>query len=493
MHGPFGMAFGCMVGERAAFGGVRSTASSLAFALACARASSKMKVKVVSRDEVEYTRERRSDVQKVHRNLDPKLHPMDKAKECKRALNAAKMDRMFAKPLVGALQGHADAVTAMTKNPKRLGQVLSGSADGEIMLWDVPQQKRMASLLGHEKAVQGIAVAPDGSTAVSCSDDCTVRLWHMQESAFGGVGSQAATTYEPVSVYTAKHGFKGIDHHYRTSLFATAGPAVQVWDHNRSEPVNSYEWGSDSVLSVRFNPVEPDVLGSCGTDRSIALYDLRTSTPIRKLIMQTRNNVLCWNPMEAFNFTAANEDCNLYTYDMRKLDIALTVHQDHVSAVLDVDYSPTGREFVSGSYDRSVRIFSYNGQRSREVYFGKRMQRVFAVRYSGDGCYVLSGSDDMNVRVWKSNASQQLGTLLPREKHKHAYQKALLKRYAHIPEVRKIEKHRHVPKPIYKAANLRKTMTEAAKRKEQRRAAHSAPGAVSFQPARKKKIIKEVE
>eukprot|EP00894_Picocystis_sp_ML_P003908 jgi/Pico_ML_1/54425/g4771.t1 len=197
--------------------------------------------------------------------------------------------------------------------------------------------------------------------------------------------------------------------------------------------------------------------------------------------------------MEAFNFTAANEDCNLYTYDMRKLNVALTVHQDHVSAVLDVDYSPTGREFVSGSYDRSVRIFSYNGQRSREVYFGKRMQRVFAVRYSGDGSYVLSGSDDMNVRVWKSNASQQLGTLLPREKHKHAYQKALLRRYAHIPEIRKIEKHRHVPKPIYKAATLRKTMTEAAKRKEQRRAAHSAPGSVSFKPARKKKIIKEVE
>ena len=31
--------------------------------------------------------------------------------------------------------------------------------------------------------------------------------------------------------------------------------------------------------------------------------------------------------------------------------------QDFVSAVMDVDYAPTGREFVAGSYDRSVRIF----------------------------------------------------------------------------------------------------------------------------------------
>ena len=45
---------------------------------------------------------------------------------------------------------------------------------------------------------------------------------------------------------------------------------------------------------------------------------------------------------------------------------------------MDVDYSPTGREVVAGSYDRSVRIFAYNGGRSREVYHTKRMQRCVA-------------------------------------------------------------------------------------------------------------------
>ena len=142
-------------------------------------------------------------------------------------------------------------------------------------------------------------------------------------------------------------------------------------------------------------------MATAGSDRGIALYDLRTSTPIRKLIMQTKTNSIAWNPMEAFNFTAANEDCCLYTYDMRKLQSATCVHKDFVSAVMDVDYSPTGREFVAGSYDRSVRIFSHNGGHSKEVYHTKRMQRIFAVRFSGDGSYVFSGSDDMNVRLWK--------------------------------------------------------------------------------------------
>ena len=72
---------------------------------------------------------------------------------------------------------------------------------------------------------------------------------------------------------------------------------------------------------------DPEVFATAGSDRSIALYDLRHSTPVRKLVMQTRTNALAWNPMEPLNFTAANEDCNLYSYDMRKLDAAFCVHE----------------------------------------------------------------------------------------------------------------------------------------------------------------------
>ena len=45
----------------------------------------------------------------------------------------------------------------------------------------------------------------------------------------------------------------------------------------------------------------------------------------------------------------------------------------------------------------AVRIFTFNGGHSRDVYHTKRMQRVFAVRFSGDGTYVFSGA---GRRVW---------------------------------------------------------------------------------------------
>ena len=67
-----------------------------------------------------------------------------------------------------------------------------------------------------------------------------------------------------------------------------------------------------------------------------------------------RTNAIYWNPVKAFIFTAANEDQNVRSFDMRVLDIPLMVHMDHASVVLDVDYFPTGKEFVSASFDKSI-------------------------------------------------------------------------------------------------------------------------------------------
>jgi WD40 repeat protein len=57
----------------------------------------------------------------------------------------------------------------------------------------------------------------------------------------------------------------------------------------------------------------------------------------------------------------------LYSFDIRYLQRPFNIHKDHVAAVIDVDYSPTGKEFVSGSYDKTVRIFPADKGHSRFV------------------------------------------------------------------------------------------------------------------------------
>lgn len=68
----------------------------------------------------------------VPRNYDPILHPFEVPREYTRALNATKLERVFAKPFLSSLDGHRDGVNCMTKHPKSLSTVLSGACDGEV-------------------------------------------------------------------------------------------------------------------------------------------------------------------------------------------------------------------------------------------------------------------------------------------------------------------------------------------------------------------------
>lgn len=90
-----------------------------------------VKVKTINRDEEQCTKERSQDLRKVHRNYDPSLHQFERAKELTRALNAAKLERVFAKPFVAALP-HDDGVTALARNPRLLNSCVAGSADGQV-------------------------------------------------------------------------------------------------------------------------------------------------------------------------------------------------------------------------------------------------------------------------------------------------------------------------------------------------------------------------
>ena len=108
-------------------------------------------------------------------------------------------------------------------------------------------------MIGHTREVKGIAVAPDGDTAVSCAADCTVKLWRVPHAPLeqGDVQQEARPHVE----YVGQHAFLGIDYHHQRDCFATCGHAVDIWDAEHSQPIQTFDWGSESVLSIRFNPV----------------------------------------------------------------------------------------------------------------------------------------------------------------------------------------------------------------------------------------------
>jgi len=394
------------------------------------------------------------------------------------------MERMFAAPFVAQLgQGHVDGVYSMAKDPGSLERFASGSGDGVVKVWDLPSREEVWQTRAHDNIVKGICWTPE-RRLLSCAADKTVKLWDPYGSEKKG---------PPLATYLGQGAFTDITHHRDRPTFAASSSAISIYDMSRpaSGPSQVLHWptATDTVTAVSFNQTETSILASAALDRAIVLYDLRTSSPLSKVVLRLASNAISWNPMEAFNFAAANEDHNVYIFDMRKLNRALNVLKDHVAAVMDVEFSPTGEELVTASYDRTVRLWNRDRGHSRDVYHTKRMQRVFSARFTPDNKYVLSGSDDGNIRMWRVNASDRSGIKSARQRQKLEYDQALVRRYAHMPEVRRIKRHRHLPKTIKKAAEIKGEELKSIKRKEENVRKHSKKGTMPRQSEREKMVL----
>ena len=66
----------------------------------------------------------------MQRSLQPDQHPFERAREYKRALNTVKLNKHFAKPFVGAMEGHLDGVQCMAKSPASLATIGDHAFDG---------------------------------------------------------------------------------------------------------------------------------------------------------------------------------------------------------------------------------------------------------------------------------------------------------------------------------------------------------------------------
>ncbi|OCH94616.1 WD40 repeat-like protein [Obba rivulosa] len=437
---------------------------------------------------------RPGDPTPTSRNLDPLMHPFARSRERMRALNAAKMERMFAKPFIAALEGHVDAVETMTRKPETLNVVASGSWDGGLIVHDVSQRSQLLHVeQAHKGKITGICFA-DADRMLSCGVDRNVKLWDTRsqpDTAELEAGSSSGR--KPLSVYSGKTAFNSIDHHRSEPLFATASSLVQIWDETKSAAISNltFPTSTETISAVRFNLSESSVLASIGSDRTFTLYDIRTGKAERRIVMQMRSNSLAWSPTFPTSVLLASEDHNLYTFDIRSLNTPTQIYKAHVAAVMACDWSPTGTEFVSGGWDRTVRIWKEGVGTAPEVYHTKRMQRVTSTLYTADARFVLSGSDDGNVRVWKARASDKLGVITARERAAIEYRDTLKDKWKMDAQIGKVSRSRHIPKPVHKAAQLKRTMLEAQRVKEERRRKHTRAGESKPRAERKKVVIAE--
>ena len=294
------------------------------------------------------------------------------------------------RPFLQTYNGHTDGVLCIKTHTRHPSLFFSGSCDGQIKFWLISQKKFIKSIQAHDKCIRDIAIDYSGSMLLSCSDDFTIKLWNIDKESKAKFCLQTNKTINSLST------------HPSTYFFITGGNEVLLWDLGKFQPIQKLISGLSSISKIEFNPFEFNLISSCSSDSSIILFDFRLHIPINKIFLQMPSNDISWNHINSLQFTVANEDGNLYTFDLRNIEKVFKTHKGHVMPVLCLDQNRYDETIISGSYDNTIRIFKQNENLSSEILFTQRMRRVLDLSFSLDGKYIISASDDGDIRLWKS-------------------------------------------------------------------------------------------
>ena len=97
------------------------------------------------------------------------------------------------------------------------------------------------------------------------------------------------------------------------------------------------------------------------------------------------------------------------------------------------------------------------------------------------------------MRIWRANASKTEDPKSTKHRQALEYNDALISRYAHMPEVRRIKRHRHVPKVVKKAQGIKRAELDAIKRKDENERRHSSKQFKRRRSEREKMILAKEE
>ncbi|CCA76411.1 related to WD40-repeat protein (notchless protein) [Serendipita indica DSM 11827] len=81
----------------------------------------------------------------------------------------------------------------------------------------------------------------------------------------------------------------------------------------------------------------------------------------------------------------------------------------HTNGVTAIAFSPDGSRIVSGSDDKTIRLWDAETGQSLGEPFRGHTNSVTAVAFSPDGSRIVSGSYDKTIRLWNAETGQSLG------------------------------------------------------------------------------------
>ncbi|KAJ2066441.1 peroxisomal targeting signal 2 receptor [Coemansia sp. S2] len=168
-------------------------------------------------------------------------------------------------------QEHTREVMSLEWNYVSKSTFLSSSWDSTIKLWNPASPHSLRTFQGHTGCVYTGAWSPRNSDQfASCGEDKTVKLWSTNDPHGKPMASFGGHTDQVLSLDWNK---------YSPTMFATASvdKTIKIWDvRNPRGQVSMFGPFEFAARRVRFSPFSPNYLATAGYNMSASVWDVRT-------------------------------------------------------------------------------------------------------------------------------------------------------------------------------------------------------------------------
>lgn len=313
---------------------------------------------------------------------------------------------------IATLEGHESAVNCVAINDAE-NRIVSASYDGVIKVWDAKKRGKALMTLGKSDdgdagefvfPISSIAISNNGKRIVSASTDGLIKVWDADkvEKPIMTLHGDGNPQFGIASI--------AISHDGQRIVSAFGGP-IKVWDAEKAgKPILVLD--DADAYSVAFSRDGKRIVsGSCFGDTTVKVWDAeKEGKPLLILRGHEKNNLVQSGHLSDFITVAFSDDDKrvvsggwdrtIKVWDAEKGGEALLTLRGHSKPISSIAISADGERIVSGSWDRTIKV--WDAKRGGEALFtlpGHRSD-VNSVAISTDGKRIVSGSFDQTIKVW---------------------------------------------------------------------------------------------
>jgi len=295
-----------------------------------------------------------------------------------------------------SMKGHTEWVRDVTFTPDER-RIISVSNDKTVRLWDVQSGKCLKVFEGHAGSIMGVAVAPDGKTAITAATrpDNSVRIWDLDaplvsDRPVGHLGRIKSMTISPDGNLAAI----GSGHPEKDA---------RVWDLKTGKCKLHLKKHGGWVTSLAFSP-DGKMLVSGSRDGGLRQW----SIPSGRCLNVIKGHE---NRITVIKFSVDGEKILSSGWDEQivvsssKTGEKLYVFGDLTDWADCIDCDKKGRLAAAGLRDGKILIWDIEDRKKRRI-VDAHQSAIVSVVFSPRINSFYSLSQNGNIRSWNSNTGK---------------------------------------------------------------------------------------